>query len=149
MFCTRSRPSEINPTCRFDRIGLVFKLQNRDVHPDLTVFYDGSCPLCQREIAIYRRGDTSASIRWTDISTCSSEALPEGLSRKDALARFHVQRADGALISGAGAFAELWAHTPGFRWVGQMARLPIIQSALDHAYNIFLGWRPALQRLLS
>ena len=117
--------------------------------PDLTVFYDGSCPLCRREIAFYRRRDTSGRIRWTDVSTCSSEALPEDLSCGDALARFHVQRSDGALISGAGAFAELWLNTPGFRWVGCMARLTVIQWLLNHAYSIFLGWRPALQRLLS
>ena len=117
--------------------------------PDLTVFYDGSCPLCRREIAFYRRRDTFSRIRWTDVSTCSSEALPEGLSCGDAHARFHVQRSDGALISGAVAFAELWLNTPGFRWVGCMARLPVIQWILNYAYSIFLGWRPALQRLLS
>ena len=117
--------------------------------PDLTVFYDGSCPLCRREIAFYRRRDTFGRIRWTDVSTCSSEALPEGLSCGDALARFHVQRSDGAFISGAGAFAELWFNTPGLRWVGCMARLTVMQWVLNHAYSIFLGWRPALQRLLS
>ena len=59
----------------------------------------------------------------------------------DALARFHVQRSDGALISGAGAFAELWLNTPGLRWVGCMARLTVIQWVL--IMRIFLGWRPA------
>ena len=117
--------------------------------PDLTVFYDGSCPLCCREIAVYRRRVASVRTRWTDVSACTPEALPEGLTRQDALARFHVQRADGALISGAGAFAELWAHTPGFRWLGCMARLSIIHGVLDRAYGIFLCWRPVLQQLLS
>ena len=117
--------------------------------PDLTVFYDGSCPLCCREIAVYRRRVASVRTRWTDVSACTPEALPEGLTRQDALARFHVQRADGALISGAGAFAELWAHTPGFRWLGFMARLPMIHGVLDRAYGIFLDSRPVLQKLLS
>ena len=117
--------------------------------PDLTVFYDGSCPLCCREIAGYRRRVASVRTRWTDVSACTPEALPEGLTRQEALARFHVQRADGALISGAGAFAELWAHTPGFRWLGFMARLPMIHGVLDRAYGTFLGWRPVLQQLLS
>ena len=82
--------------------------------PELTVFYDGSCPLCRREISVYSRRDTSTRIRWADVSACSPEILPKGLTRQDALARFHVQRADGSVIAGAGAFAELWAHTPGF-----------------------------------
>ena len=117
--------------------------------PDLTVFYDGSCPLCRREIAFYRRRVASGRTRWADVSACPPEALPEGLTRQDAMARFHVQRADGALISGAGAFAELWAHTPGFQWLGCVARLPIIHGVLDRAYGIFLDWRPILQKLLS
>ena len=117
--------------------------------PHLTVFYDGSCPLCRREIAFYRRRVASVCTRWADVSACPPEALPEGLTRQDAMARFHVQRADGALISGAGAFAELWAHTPGFRWLGCVARLPIIHGVLDRAYGIFLDWRPILQKLLS
>ena len=117
--------------------------------PDLTVFYDGSCPLCCREIAVYRRRVAAVRTRWTDVSACPPEALPEGLTRQDALARFHVQRAGGALISGAGAFAELWTHTPGFRWLSCMAGLPVIHGVLDRAYGIFLCWRPVLQQLLS
>ena len=117
--------------------------------PDLTVFYDGSCPLCRREILVYSRRDTSARIRWADVSACSTDILPKGLTRQDALARLHVQRADGLVIVGAGAFAELWAHTPGFEWIGRIARMPFIRLVLDQAYAIFLRWRPALQRLLS
>ena len=116
-------------------------------HSDLTVFYDGSCPLCRREIAVYRRRDTEFRIHWVDVSNCHPKALPEGLSRQGALARFHVQSADGSLISGAGAFADLWAHTPGFRWAGRMARLPVVDIVLDKAYDIFLVWRPVIQKL--
>ena len=118
-------------------------------HSGLTVFYDGSCPLCRREIEVYRRRDTDFRIQWADVSTCHPKALPEGLTRQVALARFHVQSADGSLISGAGAFAELWAHTPGFRWAGRMARLPVINIVLDKTYDVFLGWRPVIQRLLN
>ena len=117
--------------------------------PDLTVFYDGSCSLCRREIEFYRRRVDSNRTRWADVSACPPEALPEGLTRQDAMARFHVQRADGVLVSGVGAFTELWAHTPGFRWLGCVARLPIIHGVLDRAYGIFLDWRPVLQKILS
>ena len=105
--------------------------------------------MCRREIAFYRRRENTGRIRWADVSCCSPEILPKGLNRKDALTRFHVQRADGSMVAGAGAFAELWAHTPGFQWVGRIARVSIIQLMLDLVYVIFLRWRPALQRLLS
>ena len=33
------------------------------------VFYDGGCPLCRREIAHYRRIDSTGSLRWVDAMT--------------------------------------------------------------------------------
>ena len=70
-------------------------------------------------------------------------ALPLGTT----LAPFTGETTDR--VDGAGAFAELWMRTPGFRWFGRIARLPIIHGVLDRAYGIFLDSRPVLQKLLS
>ena len=32
--------------------------------PLLTVYFDGSCPLCRREMALYRRLPQAQSIEW-------------------------------------------------------------------------------------
>ena len=53
----------------------------------LTVFYDGACPLCRREIAFYRRRRGAARIRWLDISRAPEGEVAPGLSRCAALAR--------------------------------------------------------------
>ncbi len=79
----------------------------------LTVYFDGSCPLCAREIAFYRRRCAGDAARWVDVSRESPAALGAGLTRDQALERFHVRRADGTLCSGADAFTELWAEMPG------------------------------------
>ena len=85
----------------------------------LTVLYDGACPLCRREIAVYRDLQplqSGSPVCFTDISN-ASVSLPAGTSREQLLARFHVQGRDGQLLSGAQAFLTLWAALPGWRWL--------------------------------
>ena len=61
--------------------------------PPLTVLYDGACPLCRREIGIYRglrplRPD--APVCFVDVSDAALP-LPPGTTREQLLARFHVR----------------------------------------------------------
>ena len=113
------------------------------------VFFDGACPLCAREIAFYRKHDGASDIAWVDVSQTGIAELPDGLSRNDALARFHVQTADGNLVDGAAAFAHLWSALPRFRLVGKVARIPPVLWVLERLYNLFLPLRPYLQRRVA
>jgi predicted DCC family thiol-disulfide oxidoreductase YuxK len=109
---------------------------------DLTVFYDGSCPLCRREIGFYRRCKGAQTVRWEDVSLASPSEL-EGLSRAQAMARFQVRRADGSIVSGGRAFAALWLALPGFRPFGLLAYRNT--WLLDRAYEQFLRIRPLIR----
>jgi predicted DCC family thiol-disulfide oxidoreductase YuxK len=119
----------------------------RDETPALTVYYDGACPLCTREIAWYRRLRANAAIDWTDVSRCGDAGLPPGLSREQALARFHVRAADGSLRSGAAGFLALWARIAVLRPLAWLASVPPLPWLLERAYRAFLPLRPRLQRL--
>lgn len=117
------------------------------MNADLTVYFDGACPLCRREIDFYRRRRGADRIQWVDVSSANEQQLSSGLCRSDALARFHVRRSDGRLDSGGRAFAELWYALPDFRWLGRIARTPLLTPVLETAYRGFLHLRPAMQRL--
>lgn len=106
------------------------------------VFFDGGCPLCTREIAFYRRQDRAHRLVWTDVTGSEGEALPGGLSREAALARLHVRRADGRLVSGAAAFAEIWRALPGFHLAGRLLGLPPLLWVAEGGYRLFLLARP-------
>jgi predicted DCC family thiol-disulfide oxidoreductase YuxK len=110
----------------------------------VTVFYDGSCPLCRAEIGIYQKADQSDRIAWCDVS---NDQLPSGMTREQATARFHVQSASGELVSGARAFIALWLSLPKWRWLGRIASVPALPWILEGAYRVFLPIRPALQRI--
>ena len=115
----------------------------------LTVFYDGACPLCDREISFYRGRRGSEDLSWVDVSVTSDADVAPGLSKNQALARFHVMQADGTLVSGGRAFAELWAALPGFRPWGRLLRNRPLAWILNPAYDLFLRLRPQLQKLVA
>lgn len=111
----------------------------------LTVLYDGACPLCRREIGFYQGLRSDVQVCFADVSD-RTVPLPSGATREQLLARFHVRDRDGTLISGAAAFLALWAALPGWRWLALLGRLPGTVWAMERLYRLFLRGRPRLQR---
>ncbi|MEM1372334.1 MAG: DUF393 domain-containing protein [Pseudomonadota bacterium] len=112
------------------------------------VFFDGSCPLCRSEIAIYQRRASSQDVQFTDVSMAHAAGrdVAPGLDAETAMARFHVRDRDGRLLSGAVAFAALWRAVPGFKLLGRVAALWGVRHILEAAYRGFLVIRPSVQR---
>jgi predicted DCC family thiol-disulfide oxidoreductase YuxK len=109
----------------------------------LTVWFDGACPLCRREIALFRRLDRGRVIRFEDVSGADANC-PVG--RAQLLARFHAQEAGQPMVSGAAAFAAMWRAIPVLRPFGEFARSPVVLWALERVYAVFLIVRPRLQK---
>jgi predicted DCC family thiol-disulfide oxidoreductase YuxK len=114
-----------------------------------TVYYDGSCPLCRAEIGHYRAQEGASGIHFFDVSSPDVQPAPD-LDRTRAMARFHVRRVDGQLLSGAAAFVTIWSLLPRWRWAARIAALPGMVLILEAGYRLSLSLRPALaRRLLS
>lgn len=109
----------------------------------LTIWFDGGCPLCRREIALMRRLDKRHAIDFIDVSA-GETACP--IDRNALLARFHA-REGGVMLSGAAAFAAMWRAIPVLRPIGLAARNATVLAALEWLYLRFLLVRPMLQRL--
>ncbi len=108
----------------------------------VTVWHDGGCPLCRREIALMRRLDRRGRISFVDAN--GADACP--LDRARMLTRFHAREDGGPLLSGAAAFAAMWRAIPLLRPFGMLARKPWALSLLERLYLGFLRHRPRLQR---
>lgn len=109
----------------------------------LTVWHDGGCPLCRREIAVMRRLDRAGAIDFIDVA---AEDASCPIDRRDLLARFHACE-NGVLLSGAAAFAAMWRAIPLLRPLGLAARVPFVLAGLERLYLLFLRTRPMLQRM--
>ncbi len=109
----------------------------------VTVYFDGACPLCRAEISHYQAQDRAAVMRFCDISRATGEIAP-GLTATQAMARFHVRRGDGEIVSGAAAFVAIWRLLPRWRWAARLASLPGAMGVLEFGYRIWLWLRPML-----
>ena len=114
--------------------------------PKLTVWFDGGCPLCRREISLMRRLDRRGAIQFVDVATDQSSCP---IDPRALLQRFHAQEHDGPLLSGAAAFAAMWRAVPLLRPLGIMAHWAPFLALLEFAYGGFLRVRPRLQRAFS
>jgi predicted DCC family thiol-disulfide oxidoreductase YuxK len=109
----------------------------------VTVWHDGGCPLCQREIALMRRLDRGGAITFVDVHDPSSQCPAD---RDALLARFHAREGD-RMLSGGAAFAAMWRAIPLLRPLGMAARHEVVLAGLERLYRLFLRARPALQSL--
>lgn len=107
-----------------------------------TVFFDGGCPLCRREIAHYQRLDEAGRIRWLDIHREPYAVAEAGVSWETAMQRLHVRSGSGVLHTGVPAFVAIWRELPRYRWLaGLVAATPGLIPLLDFAYGRFARWR--------
>ncbi|WP_372055976.1 DUF393 domain-containing protein [Tistrella mobilis] len=116
--------------------------------PACTLLHDGSCPLCAREVALYRRlAPEDGRVGFLDVSAEDGRPLPAGIDRRRAMARLHLITADGRVETGARAMLTLWQQLPGFRVAARLLRIPPLPWLLEIGYRGFLVVRPQLQWL--
>lgn len=115
----------------------------------LTVFFDGTCPLCQHEVSFYRCQRGADGVAWVDVALADSGDVVPGLSRDKAMSRFHVMETDGQLISGGAAFSRLWRALPAFRFLGRLFQVWPLSWLSDRGYDAFLKIRPWLQSIVA
>ena len=114
-------------------------------HPLPTVYFDGGCPVCTREVAVYQRQPGADAVHWVDVAQCGLGDLGAGLTRQAAMARLHLRHPDGSLVSGAQAFTSLWRVLPRWAWLGRILGAGPGLWLLEAGYRGFLvlrrSWR--------
>lgn len=109
------------------------------------VVYNGSCPICAREIAGYRRlaARCGAALDFLDASRGEAALAALGLDADRAARRLHLVEG-GRLLAGVEAFAALWERLPGWRPLARAVRLPGVRGLAAFVYEGILA--PLLYR---
>ena len=104
----------------------------------LTVYYDGGCPICAREVGMYQSLRGAESIKWVNLNKLPDGEIAPGVTKKNALTRFHAVDYKGNIHVGGAAFAELWCMLPKFRILGALCTRWPFRALLDHSYRCFI-----------
>ena len=107
----------------------------------ITVFYDGKCGLCAREINYYRRIAPDGVFAWQDIAESAELLEREGVSQAEGLKLLHVKDDAGRLHIGVDAFIIIWQSLRRWRLLALVVALPIVRPLANWVYRAFATWR--------
>lgn len=112
----------------------------------LTLFYDGECPLCLREIHLFQRRADPSRLELIDIADPAVEPLP-GLAREDMLGCLHARFRDGQLVTGIDA--TYWSYrAAGLGWLVTPLAWRWARPVWKWSYRQFCHLRPVIARIL-
>lgn len=115
---------------------------------ELTVFYDGQCPLCLREMRSLKKHDEHQAITLIDINTEGFEQTYPHIDPVAASNVLHAETKDGKLLLGLDVTAKVWETVGAHRWVAAL-RWPVIRPVADLGYKIFAKNRYRFSYLLT
>jgi predicted DCC family thiol-disulfide oxidoreductase YuxK len=116
-------------------------------NPEVLVYFDGSCPMCSKEIQYYKGLDKEARILWEDVAG-ENPSCPIGYDQATLMQRFPVKDlATGQVLPRAAGFAGVWQALPDpWRILGRIAAIAPITWILEVGYRVTLKVRPTIAR---
>jgi predicted DCC family thiol-disulfide oxidoreductase YuxK len=109
--------------------------------PQLTVWYNTKCPVCNAGIDWQRSrlvgAGRAGAIEFRDINLEPDALARFGATLADVRRRLHGVDADGRLHVGADCAIAIWRATPGDSWLAWLVGLPGIHQISCFGYDRF------------
>lgn len=118
----------------------------------VTIFYDGACPVCSREMALYRRRVPAGRLNFVDIADPHFDPTVFDRSLEDFMAQMHVRDSEGRFYMAVEGFWAIWQAFPPlsiYRALGHLVSLPGVDLFASFGYQLFARVRrflPARQQ---
>lgn len=114
---------------------------------NFTMFYDGDCPLCSREVKLLMKRDTNGRIRFISTSSPDFDPTHYGIS-SDPNRLIHGMMADGAIVRGVEVFRQVYKEL-GLGWLLAPTAWPGLKQIFDLLYLVFAKYRIPIGKLLG
>ena len=108
--------------------------------PDLTLLYDGGCPLCVREVRFLRSRDRDQRLAFVDIDASDYDPMAHGGIGYRAMGRIHAIDGSGTVLRDVAVFREAY-RLIGLGWIYRPTRLPLIAPLVDAVYGLWADRR--------
>lgn len=109
----------------------------------LTLYFDGECPLCAREVQLLRKHADEARLLLVDISGDEFDAAALGFTVEDMQASLHACFADGRWVTGLDATLWSWRAAGLGAWAAPLTWRPM-RPLFEMGYRVFCRLRPHL-----
>jgi predicted DCC family thiol-disulfide oxidoreductase YuxK len=103
----------------------------------ITVYFDGQCGLCRREISFYQRIASKKAVAFVDLTDHPDVLKKDGVDQLDSLRILHVRNDQNALVTGVDAFRAIWSAIPPFGILAFLIGLPLIRPMVEWGYARF------------
>ncbi len=121
----------------------------------LTIFFDGRCPLCKREVDFLQSKNQKGHLSFIDINSSDfSLDLKYGITYKQAMERIHAIKSDGSVIKDIKVFQEAYSLI-GLGWIYAPTKLPILDKLIEFIYGLWakhrlkITSRPSIEKLCA
>ncbi|MEE4086206.1 DUF393 domain-containing protein [Pseudomonas viridiflava] len=109
----------------------------------LTLYFDGECPLCAREIKLLRAHAAPDRLHFVDISDEAFDPQAMGYTLEQMESVLHAKFDDGTWVTGLDATLWSWRAAGLGAWAAPLS-WPAFRPLLNVAYRLFCRWRPQL-----
>jgi len=103
----------------------------------ITVFYDGKCGLCSREIEFFKRRTPRSSVVFRDIARDPDALDGREITQAEALMIMHVEDEAGQVHLGVDAFAVMWGQYRGWSLLTKTVSSPLVYPLAKSLYRYF------------
>jgi predicted DCC family thiol-disulfide oxidoreductase YuxK len=117
-------------------------MYNTDQWP-LTLYFDGECPLCAREIKLLKAHAVETRLQFIDLSSADFDAQALGFTLEHMQSSLHARFADGRWVTGLDATLWSWRAAGLGVWAAPLTWRPL-KPLLGVAYRLFCRLRPHL-----
>jgi predicted DCC family thiol-disulfide oxidoreductase YuxK len=117
-------------------------------YPELTLYYDGNCVFCRKEVARLRRWDGAGRLGFADIAAADFSPPSDDIDMLALNTQMHAQTADGRMLVGIDSLLAAYTLV-GRGWMVAPLRVPALRPVFAALYRSFARNRYRISALLG